>query len=129
MDDGAAGGAERQRIDKWLWHARVVKTRSLAQKLVVAGHVRANRERVAQSSDLVRRGDVLTVTLDRRVLVLRVQGFADRRGSAPEAQRLYEDMSPPPPPREAVAAPRAPGSGRPTKRERRQTDALGRDED
>lgn len=117
----------RQRIDKWLWHARVVKTRSLAQKLAEAGAVRKNRERVEQSSEAVRLGDVLTVTLPHRVLVLRVTGFADRRGSAADAQALYEDLSPPPPPRDPAASIpppglREPGSGRPTKRDRRALD-------
>lgn len=95
MNDEAAGPG-RQRIDKWLWHARVVKTRSLAQDLARSGHVRVNRERVAAASATVRTGDVLTITLDRRVLVLRVLGFAERRGPAPEARRLYEDLSPAP---------------------------------
>lgn len=123
----------RQRIDKWLWHARVVKTRGLAQKLAEAGRVRKNRDRVDQSSDTVRAGDVLTVSLPHRVLVMRVTGFAERRGSAPEAQRLYEDLSPPPPPRDPAASPaiptRAPGAGRPTKRERRRMEAFERDGD
>lgn len=120
-------GPARQRIDKWLWHARVVKTRSLAQKLAEAGAVRKNRERVEQSSEAVRLGDVLTITLPHRVLVLRVTGFSERRGSATDAQALFEDLSPPPPPRDppASVAPagwREPGSGRPTKRERRALD-------
>jgi len=129
---GGTAAAGRQRIDKWLWHARVVKTRSLAQKLAEAGHVRKNREKVDQSSDVVRLGDVLTITLPHRVLILKVSGFADRRGSAPEAQRLYEDLSPPPPPREAREpnpALRAPGTGRPTKRDRRRMDAFEPDPD
>ncbi|MEJ1160350.1 RNA-binding S4 domain-containing protein [Prosthecomicrobium sp. N25] len=128
-----AAGAERQRIDKWLWHARVVKTRSLAQKLAEAGQVRKNRERVEQSSEPVRLGDVLTITLAHRVLVLKVAGFAERRGSATEAAHLFEDLSPPPPPRESgpTALERDPGTGRPTKRDRRRLDALdpGPDED
>jgi ribosome-associated heat shock protein Hsp15 len=126
---GSAGPPGRQRIDKWLWHARVVKTRSLAQKLVLDGHVRKNRERVERSADTVSAGDVLTVTLSRHVLVWRIVGFAVRRGSAPEAARLYEDLSPPRPPRDAVAAEPLPptreaGSGRPTKRERRAIDRF-----
>lgn len=137
-DEGPAGAsAGRQRVDKWLWHARVVKTRGLAQKLVTDGRVRRNREGLDHASDTVRAGDVLTVTLPGRVLVLRALGFADRRGSAPEAQRLYEDLSPPPPPRprtpsgapDGGAPRRDPGSGRPTKRERRSIDALEPDPD
>lgn len=116
-----------QRIDKWLWHARVSKTRSLAQKLAIAGHVRINREKVEAASKLVRIGDVLTIVLNRRVLVLKVLGIGARRGPAVEAQALYEDLSPPLPPkteRQAQAATREDGSGRPTKKERRQIDAL-----
>lgn len=127
-------GPARQRIDKWLWHARVVKTRSLAQKLAEAGAVRKNRERVGQSSEAVRVGDVLTVTLPHRVLVLRITGFAERRGSATDAKALYEDLSPPPPPRDPAAsiAPaglREPGSGRPTKRDRRALDDFLENDD
>ena len=124
--------AGRQRIDKWLWHARVVRTRGLAQKLAEAGHVRRNRERVEQSSDAVRAGDVLTITLPHRVLVLKVVAFAERRGPAEAARRLYEDLSPPPPPRDANPAPaaaRPAGAGRPTKRERRALEAWTADGD
>jgi ribosome-associated heat shock protein Hsp15 len=119
----------RQRIDKWLFFARAVKSRSLAAKLVVAGRVRINRDKAAQASDLVKPGDVLTITLDRSIHVWKVVGAGGRRGPAEEARRLYEDMSPPPVPKsEAVASAIVPlreaGSGRPTKRERRQTDRL-----
>lgn len=114
-------GEDRQRVDKWLWHARVVKTRTAAQKLAVSGRVRLNREKIEASSQPVHAGDVLTVTLDAAVKVLRVIGFADRRGPATEARTLYEDLSPPPPPRvDRPAVPqREPGAGRPTKREER----------
>jgi ribosome-associated heat shock protein Hsp15 len=116
-----------QRIDKWLWHARVCKTRSLAQKLTVAGHVRINREKIDAASKAVKIGDVLTIALDRRVLVLKVLGIGARRGPATEARTLYEDLSPPPPPkpeRPLQIAAREDGAGRPTKKERRQIDAL-----
>lgn len=119
-----------QRIDKWLWYARVVKSRSLAQKLVAAGHVRVNRDKVTAPSKSVRAGDVLTVSVARTVRILKVLAPGERRGPAPEAQLLYEDLTPPPPPRDApVAGPgapahREPGSGRPTKRERRETDRF-----
>jgi len=120
---------DRQRVDKWLWFARVVKTRTLAQKLAVSGRVRKNREKIASASEQVRGGDVLTITLDHRVLVLRVVGLGERRGPASEAQALYEDLSPPAPPRmsgERLAAPglRPQGAGRPTKRERREIDRF-----
>lgn len=119
----------RQRIDKWLFFSRAVKSRSLAAKLVVAGRVRINRDKAAQASDLVKPGDVLTITLDRSIHVWKVIGAGVRRGPAEEARKLYEDMSPPPVPKsEAVASAIVPlreaGSGRPTKRERRQTDRL-----
>lgn len=119
----------RQRIDKWLFFSRAVKSRSLAAKLVVAGRVRINRDKAAQASDLVKPGDVLTITLDRRIFVWKVLGAGVRRGPAEEARTLYEDMSPPPTPKadtlpDAIPAVREAGSGRPTKRERRQTDRL-----
>ncbi|ESY60725.1 MULTISPECIES: RNA-binding S4 domain-containing protein [Mesorhizobium] len=119
----------RQRIDKWLFFSRAVKSRSLAAKLVVAGRVRINRDKAAQASDLVKPGDVLTITLDRRIFVWKVLGAGVRRGPAEEARTLYEDMSPLPTPKadsvpDAIPALREAGSGRPTKRERRQTDRL-----
>ena len=70
---------DRQRIDKWLWHARVVRTRSAAAALVDAGHVRINSGRIDAPSRPVRAGDVVTVALDRSVRVLKVTGYADRR--------------------------------------------------
>ncbi|MCV3207884.1 RNA-binding S4 domain-containing protein [Mesorhizobium sp. YC-39] len=119
----------RQRIDKWLFFSRAVKSRSLAAKLVVAGRVRINRDKAAQASDMVRPGDVLTITLDRRIFVWKVLGTGTRRGPAEEARTLYEDMSPPPTPKgeaipDAIPALREAGSGRPTKKQRRETDRL-----
>jgi ribosome-associated heat shock protein Hsp15 len=123
----------RQRIDKWLFFARVVKSRSLAAKLAQSGRVRVNRDKAEQAAHQVKPGDVLTITLDRRVLVYRVVDCGSRRGPAEEARTLYEDMSPKPAPRdrslpEEMAPLRDAGSGRPTKKERRATDRL-RDED
>jgi ribosome-associated heat shock protein Hsp15 len=118
---------DRQRIDKWLWHARVVRTRSAAAALVSAGYVRVNGDRSDAPSRLVRPGDVLTVALDRTVRILKVAGFAERRGSSDLAVGLYEDLTPPPVPKaERVPDPavRNPGAGRPTKLERRQTDRF-----
>lgn len=122
---------DRQRIDKWLWHARVVRTRTAAAVLVNRGSVRINGERIAASSRAVKAGDVVTIALD-RVRVLKVRGFAERRGSAAEASVLFEDLAPLPPrgaanPIETIkpAVPlREPGSGRPTKRDRRAIDRL-----
>ena len=85
-------GGERQRIDKWLVYARVVKSRSLAARLVGAGHVRINRDKISDPSRTVKPGDVLTVALDSRVLVWRVLALAQRRGPPAEARTLYEDL-------------------------------------
>ncbi|MEO4000887.1 RNA-binding S4 domain-containing protein [Mesorhizobium sp. CAU 1732] len=125
--------AARQRIDKWLFFARVVKSRSLAAKLVQAGRVRLNREKIDQPAHAVKIGDVLTITLERRVVIYRVVDGGARRGPAEEARTLYDDLTPPPPSGDDISAGalvpvRAPGSGRPTKRDRRLTDAL-RDEE
>ncbi len=84
---------DRQRIDKWLWHARVVRTRSDAAALVEAGHVRLNGKRTTAAGQPVRVGDVLTLALDRSVRVLAVAGFHQRRGSAPAARALYRDLT------------------------------------
>lgn len=125
------GDAQRQRIDKWLWHARVVKTRTLAQKLALSGHVRLNGARVDTASQIVKAGDVLTIALEQQVRVLAVVGFSERRGSATLASALYDDRSPPPVPRaadEPVGMVRDKGSGRPSKRDLRLINhAKGRD--
>ena len=81
---------ERQRLDKWLWHARVVKARTSAAALVEAGHVRINGVREKAPGHGVKAGDVLTIGLDRSVRVLKVTGFAERRGDASAARVLYE---------------------------------------
>jgi ribosome-associated heat shock protein Hsp15 len=121
-------GPARQRLDKWLFFARVTKSRTLAAKLVEAGHVRVNRDKAAQAAHMVTPGDVLTIGLDRRVLVYRVVETGLRRGPAPEAATLYEDLSPSEPAagadRPAPPALREPGSGRPTKKDRRDLDRL-----
>ena len=122
---------DRQRIDKWLWHARVVRTRSAAASLVTSGFVRMNGARITAPSQLVRLGDVATIALDKQVRLLKVAGFAERRGDAEAARVLFEDITPPPPPPDdspKVAA-REPGSGRPTKRDRRATDRLFGEDD
>ena len=116
MSDGA-----RQRIDKWLWFARVVKTRTLAQKLVLSGAVRLNREKCDSPSHLLKTGDVLTIAIGRGIRVLKVAGPGRRRGPPAEAQGLFEDLSPPSPPREQASPTAGP---RPTKRDRRAMDAF-----
>jgi ribosome-associated heat shock protein Hsp15 len=85
----------RQRIDKWLFFARVAKSRSRAVKLVQAERVRVNRDKVDQPSYMVKPGDVLTITLERRILVYRVVQPGIRRGPAHEARTLYEDLTSP----------------------------------
>jgi ribosome-associated heat shock protein Hsp15 len=118
----------RQRIDKWLFFARIVKSRTLAAKLANAGKVRVNKVKIDQASRQIVPGDVLTVSLDRRILVLRVLDAGARRGPAAEARLLYEDLTPPDISRSeekaAPAAGRDPRAGRPTKKERRQIDRF-----
>jgi len=110
----------RQRIDKWLWFARLAKSRSLAQKLVTGGKVRVNRDKIDTSSRLVRPGDVLTVAFERQVRVIKILDPGTRRGPAPEAQRLYEDLTPP----ATLSEPILRSGPRPTKRDRRVLDAF-----
>jgi ribosome-associated heat shock protein Hsp15 len=118
---------DRQRIDRWLWHARLVRTRPSAATLAESGYVRLNGQRVTASSRAVKVGDILTVALPGKVRIFKVEALMDRRSSAPDARRLYQDLTPPPAARGPEVPPlgrREPGSGRPTKRERR---ALERD--
>lgn len=83
---------DRQRLDKWLWHARVVKARTSAAALIEAGHVRINGAREKSPGHAVKLGDVLTIGLDNSVRVLKVAGFSERRGDAAAARVLYEDL-------------------------------------
>lgn len=89
-----AAAVDRQRVDLWLWHARVVRTRTAAARLVAAGRVRVNGNRVAAPGRDVKGGDVLTIALDGGVRVLRITGIAGRRGDAATASRMYERISP-----------------------------------
>ena len=84
---------QRQRLDKWLWHARVVRARASAAALVEAGHVRVNGVREKAPGHSVKAGDVITVGLDRTVRVLKVVGFSERRGDASAARVLYEELT------------------------------------
>jgi ribosome-associated heat shock protein Hsp15 len=86
--------AGEQRIDKWLFFARVVKSRSLAQKLAISGAVRVNREKISHAARIVRPGDVLTISIHDRVRILKVLDSGDRRGPAPEAALLFQDLTP-----------------------------------
>ena len=83
---------EAQRVDKWLWHARLVRTRGAAAALAGSGYVRVNGTRIEAPSKSVRIGDVITVALERTVRVLKVKGFVKRRGPAAAGQSLYEEL-------------------------------------
>jgi ribosome-associated heat shock protein Hsp15 len=83
---------ERQRLDKWLWHARVVKARTSAAALIASGHVRINAVREVAPGHQVKPGDVLTIALDHGVRVLKVIGFCERRGDAQAARVLYDEL-------------------------------------
>jgi ribosome-associated heat shock protein Hsp15 len=114
------------RVDKWLWAARVFKTRSLASTACDGGKVDINAE-AAKPARRVRAGDRIEVSLPRgRRRTLKVVAIGDRRGSAEAARALFEDLTPPEPPRSRQAPPpfREPGAGRPTKRQRREIDRL-----
>jgi ribosome-associated heat shock protein Hsp15 len=120
--------ADAVRIDKWLWAARFYKTRSLAADACDGGKIEVNGH-AAKPHKLVRVNDKLSFTHPSGPKEVTVAALSERRGPASEARLLYEDHSPPPPPREErpfFAPPplRIPGFGRPTKRERRETERL-----
>jgi ribosome-associated heat shock protein Hsp15 len=92
---------DRQRIDKWLWNARLVRTRTGAAALAEAGYCRLNGNRITAASHPVRIGDVVTLALDRIVRVVRVEAISEKRGSAPAARILYSDMTAKPGPETA----------------------------
>ena len=130
-----AGEGESQRLDKWLWYARFFKTRSLATRVCTKGRIRINGKVVRKAHHGVRPGDVLTFPQGHDIRVVRVLDPGARRGPAPEAQALYDDLEPPQTlkgpgkkaEKEATAGPparRERGQGRPTKRERRDTDKF-----
>ena len=120
-------GSPTLRLDKWLWHARFFKTRSLATKICRAGKVRINGERAAKASVTVSIGDVLTFPQGTNIRVARVLAFGARRGPADEARTLYDDLTPPKPPEDPSGEKRPRGGGRPTKRDRRAMDRLKTD--
>jgi len=84
---------DRQRIDRWLWHARLVRTRGAAAALAGAGYVRVNGSRIDTPGRMVRAGDVITVALERSVRVLKITGFRERRGPAGSGETLYEELT------------------------------------
>ncbi|MFK7764470.1 MAG: RNA-binding S4 domain-containing protein [Roseobacter sp.] len=116
--------AEKLRLDKWLWHGRFFKTRSLAASVVTAGQVRVNTIRVEKRSTLVCPGDVLTFSQGDHVRVIRIEALGLRRGPAVEAQALYTELSPIPEKRREKTPenPAFEGKGRPTKKDRRTLD-------
>ena len=94
VSGSAPADTTRQRLDRWLFFARAVKSRTLAQKLIEAGNIRVNSERTTSADRQVGPGDVLTMTLGQRLLVWRILSAAKRRGPPAEAAGLYEDMTP-----------------------------------
>jgi ribosome-associated heat shock protein Hsp15 len=118
------------RLDKWLWHARFAKSRTLAAKICQSGRVRLNAERISKPHQMIRIGDVLTFPLGLRIRVVKIIDLGVRRGPAPEAQALYEDLTPSPAAGQTTStsvskdAAREPGAGRPTKADRRAIDDL-----
>lgn len=117
---GPAEPVGGQRIDRWLWYTRLLKSRTLAAALAASGKIRVNGERISKASRLLHPGDVLTFPLGPHIRVIRVVAAGTRRGPASEARTLYEDLSPP---ASAPATDEA-GGRRPTKKDRRRIDAL-----
>ena len=117
---------ETLRVDKWLWHARFFKSRTLAAKFVATGKMRVNGTSISKAHHILKANDVLTFPLGPYIRLIKVLQMGTRRGPAPEARTLYEDLDPPQPkPKQdkpAKVGERDPGAGRPTKRERRQMD-------
>ena len=133
----AAGVVSHQRVDQWLWFARITRSRTLAQEMIARGKVRVNRIKIDKPSTLVKPGDVLTLVVGPAVRSLEILAIGARRGPAAEARLLFHDSTPPAPqPRPGEMSPeltksarRAEGAGRPTKRDRRRIDKLkGRSE-
>lgn len=118
---------EQTRVDRWLWAVRVYKTRSAASEACRGGHVRVNGAS-AKAATTVGVGDRVEAQVGPRLRVLEVARVIDKRVGAPVAAECVVDHSPPPPRREEVAAvfARERGTGRPTKRERRQLDRFRR---
>ena len=87
------GGTVSQRLDRWLWHARIVKTRAIAAGLIASGYVRVNGRRAEQVSRAIKAGDVLTIALPSRVRVLKIAAISPRRADAAAARCLYEPMT------------------------------------
>lgn len=113
------------RLDKWLWHARFVKTRTLAQKLVEGGKVRLNGEKQHKGSANIRVGDDLSFAVHDRLHMVRIIALSDRRGPASEAQSLYQEIEPAVNLKTSAGAPvTRSGKGRPSKKDRRAYNKL-----
>jgi ribosome-associated heat shock protein Hsp15 len=123
----------RQRLDKWLFFARMAKSRSLAQSYIQSGKVKINGAPIRQPSHMVKVGDRLDIGFERMDKVLVVKSGGERRGPYEEARLLYDDQTPPREPSDRLSpleqAMRQPGSGRPTKKERRALDKFLSDSD
>ncbi len=118
---------ERQRLDKWLWYARFFKSRSIAARLCVARRVRVNGAVATKAHTAVKSGDVLTFPQGVFIRVIEIVAPGKRRGPAPEARALYNDLDPPPERglrRGPAAGSRDRGAGRPTKADRRAISRL-----
>jgi ribosome-associated heat shock protein Hsp15 len=122
------------RIDKWLWYARFFKTRSIASTICNGGRVRVGGKAVSKASQLVKPDDVLTFTQGANIRVVKILALGSRRGPAPEARELYEDLSPIDNQKSRKSTPvgdtavRDMGTGRPTKKDRRDIDRLRQDD-
>jgi len=113
------------RLDKWLYFARFFKTRTLSAKLVTAGHVRVNSEKVSKASIAVGAGDTLTFPQGTVIRVIRILQTGVRRGPASEAQALYDDLTPVV--EKPVATPHSERvGGRPSKQDRRAMEKFRR---
>jgi ribosome-associated heat shock protein Hsp15 len=115
------------RVDKWLWHARFFKTRVLCTKLISSG-IRVNSNPISKPAFQIKQGDVLTFKQNDDIRVIEVVAIGVRRGPAPEAQALYNDLDPPQPKIKEFRSenPKFEGKGRPTKKDRRQLAPFGR---
>ncbi|WP_459548531.1 RNA-binding S4 domain-containing protein [Nocardia sp. X0981] len=118
-------GPAQARVDSWVWAVRLFKTRSAAAAACRGGHVRVNGA-TAKPAQPVRPGDEVRIRGGGSERIVIVERVITKRVGAPIAAQCLIDRSPPPPPREILASlpKRDRGSGRPTKRERRETDRL-----
>lgn len=123
----------RQRLDKWLFFARMAKSRSIAQRRIAAGDVRVNDQKILHASYTVRAGDRVVLAAGTRSRVLIVRAAGARRGPYEEARQLYDDVTPAAQEQQlsnvSSHATREAGTGRPTKKQRRVLDELRSDGD